>query len=130
MLNDFAEGIKSYYGIDFYKRKKWYELMKENSFIKLKQDSSSNLINNIPQNTNLFISQSAIEHFKFDIKYFNQLKYFINHSNKNIIQIHLFPSPACLWLYLYHGVRQYNLNSILEIINIFSTTKSYFRIYL
>ena len=129
MLNDFAKGIKSYCGIDFYKRDKWDELMKENSFIKLKQDSSSNIKNNIPQNTNLFMSQSAIEHFNFDLKYFNQLKCFINNSNKNIIQIHLFPSPACLWLYLYHGVRQYNLNSILKIINIFSTTKSYFRIY-
>ena len=82
MLNEFAEGIESYYGIDFYKREKWDELMKENSFIKLKQDSSSNLINNIPQNTNFFMSQSAIEHFNYDLNYFNQLKNFVNISNK------------------------------------------------
>ncbi len=125
MINKFSNGIKSYFGIDFYPRKDWNKTMKDNPFIVLKRSSSSNIRNLIPSNTNLIITQSAIEHFRYDLQYFHQIKEFINKTNKNILQIHLFPSPACLWLYLFHGYRQYNLYNIKKIIKIFEDDKNY-----
>ncbi len=134
-INQFSGGINSYKGIDFKQRERkgdypgWDGLMNQNSFISLKQESSSNVIDHITKESNLLISQSAIEHFNYDLEYFHQLDNFIRKSNNSIIQIHLFPSPACLWLYLLHGVRQYNFRSILKIAKIFESAKSYFRIY-
>ena len=128
-LNRFINSINSYVGIDFCKRDKWQKLMNQNPFIKLIENSSSNISEFIDNETNLFITQSAIEHFNYDLEYFHQIKKFIDEKQKNIIQIHLFPSPVCLWLYLFHGVRQYNFKSILKIIDIFKSTNSYFRIY-
>ena len=103
--------------------------MNELHFVKLYKNSSSNISQLIDQKTNLFITQSAIEHFENDLTYFEQIESYISNSKKNTIQIHLFPSPICLWLVLMHGVRQYNLRSISKIIDIFKSTDSYFRIY-
>ena len=128
-LNSFINDINSYLGIDFYKRDNWQQLMNHNSFIKLIENSSSNISEFIDKETNLFITQSAIEHFNYDLEYFQQIKIFIEKKKTNIIQIHLFPSPVCLWLYLFHGVRQYNFRAIMQIIDIFKSTNSYFRIY-
>ena len=128
-LKKFINDINSYVGIDFYKRENWQKLMDQNSFITLIENSSSNIFEFIDNETNLFITQSAIEHFDYDLEYFQQIKKFIDKKKTNIIQIHLFPSPACLWLYFFHGVRQYNFRSIMQIIDIFQSTNSYFRIY-
>jgi len=125
LINNFSKGIESYLGIDFYPRKNWEEIMTNNPYIYLKKSSASNIRKLIPKNTNLIITQSAIEHFKDDLEYFYQIKEYINESKRNIIQIHLFPSPACLWLYLFHGYRQYNLKNIQKIIKIFQEEKSY-----
>ena len=128
-LNKLINNMNSYVGIDFCKRDNWEKLMDKNSFITLIENSSSNISEFINKETNLFITQSAIEHFNYDLEYFQQIKTFIDKNKKNIIQIHLFPSPVCLWLYLFHGVRQYNFRAIMQIIDIFKTTNSYFRIY-
>ena len=129
-INDFAlNRINSYYGIDFKARDNWNQIMTNNPFIFLKESSSSNVKNLIPKNTNFIMTQSAIEHFSKDLEYFYQIKDFIEEGKRNIIQIHLFPSPACLWLYLFHGYRQYNLNSINKIIKIFKEQKCYYKIF-
>ena len=75
--------------------------MNQNPFITLIENSSSNISEFIDNETNLFITQSAIEHFNYDLEYFEQIKTFIDKKQKNIIQIHLFPSPVSLWLYLF-----------------------------
>ena len=128
-LNKLINNMNSYVGIDFHKRDNWQKLMNQNSFITLIENSSSNISEFVDKETNLFITQSAIEHFNYDLEYFQQIKKFIDKNKTNIIQIHLFPSPACLWLYLFHGVRQYNFRAIMQIIDIFKSTNSYFRIY-
>ena len=128
-LNKLINNMNSYVGIDFHKRDNWQKLMNQNSFITLIENSSSNISEFVDKETNLFITQSAIEHFNYDLEYFQQIKKFIDKNKTNIIQIHLFPSPACLWLYLFHGVRQYNFRAIMQIIDIFKSTNSYFRSY-
>lgn len=129
-LNKYWDGINSYLGIDNFYNQNWDSLNKKYDFVKFLKISYLNIYKFIPKKTNIFISQSAIEHFHYDLEYFNQINKFIKSKKKNIIQIHLFPSPACLWLYLFHGFRQYNLRSILEIIDIFKNSTTYFKIYL
>lgn len=129
MLNHFANGINSYKGIDFKERSSWSGLMKKYKFLSFEESSSSNVEKLFKKDSNLLITQSAIEHFDKDLEYFYQIRNLIKKSKNNILQIHLFPSPACLWLYLFHGIRQYNINSINKIVSIFNNTKSYIRIY-
>ena len=49
--------INSYVGIDFYKRDNWQQLMNQNSFITLIENSSSNISEFVDKETNLFITQ-------------------------------------------------------------------------
>lgn len=119
IINNFSEGINSYKGVDTYKHDIWLELAKQYPFLSYKQQKADKIIDDIPGNTNLFITQSAIEHFKYDLSYFLQLKQYIKRNKRNTIQIHLFPAPPSLWLYLLHGVRQYNYRSIKKIVDIF-----------
>ena len=48
--------------------------MDQNSFITFIENSSSNIFEFIDNETNLFITQSAIEHFNYDLEYFQQIK--------------------------------------------------------
>ena len=71
-LKSFINDINSYLGIDFYKKDNWQQLMDQNSFIKLIENSSSKISEFFDKETNLFITQSAIEHFNYDLEYFNK----------------------------------------------------------
>ena len=86
------------------------------SFHKL---DSANISDYIPDDTNLFISQSSIEHFENDLTYFRHIREFVRRTAKSVMQIHLFPSPACLKLHWLHGVRQYTPRTISLITRLF-----------
>ena len=124
-LNDFAQGITAYFGVDLSQHEEWKNTMHENAFITLKQQTSNDILDSIPNETNFFMSQSAIEHFEHDLLYFEQIKNFIDKSKKNIIQIHLFPSAACLKLFPWHGVRQYTPRTISTIVQLFDSPNVY-----
>ena len=68
---------------------------------------------------NLIITQSALEHFKYDLKFFEIIQKKIS-TKKKIIQIHLVPSYTSLFTYLCHGYRHYNVNSISRITRLFN----------
>jgi hypothetical protein len=124
-INDFAKGISQYVGVDYYFQKQWEELMNKHTFVTMRQHCSNDILDVIPNNTNFFITQSAIEHFEDDLLYFLQVKKFIERTNSNIIQVHLFPSAACLKLYPWHGVRQYTPRTILRITKLFNSPNAY-----
>ena len=124
-LNDFAEGISTYFGVDFSPRKEWENTMREYKFITMKQQNSNDILDVIPNKTNFFMTQSAIEHFENDLLYFKQLRDFIDKTNNNTIQVHLFPSAACLKLFLWHGVRQYTPRTISTIVQLFNSPNTY-----
>jgi len=123
-INDFAKGISKYCGVDSYQHKEW-EFIREYDFITMKQLNSNNILEEIPNETNFFMSQSAIEHFENDLLYFDQIKTFINKTGNNTIQVHLFPSAACLKLYRLHGVRQYTPKTISTIVQLFNSKNTY-----
>jgi hypothetical protein len=121
--------IHKYRGLDVNKNKNWSEVEQEFHNLDFKVADSQKLIEHIPEETNLFISQSAIEHFDNDLMYFFQIKDFIKQTKNNTIQIHIFPSSACLKKYLWHGVRQYTPRTISKIVDIFNDRNSYSVLY-
>jgi hypothetical protein len=68
---------------------------------------------------NLIVTQSALEHFEHDLIFFRQVADEATISGAPMLQIHLLPSPACLWLYLWHGYRQYSHRRLEEIAALF-----------
>lgn len=112
-LQDFSHhSITSYTGIDIAYNENWDVLKEKYPEVQFQKLDSNDIQTAIPQNTNLIVSQSALEHFEQDITFFDQICTFIKQAAKNVIQIHLLPSSACLALYGFHGVRQYTLRSV------------------
>jgi hypothetical protein len=112
--------IDSYYGIDLHENNNWQVLMEKHKNIKFRRLDSALIIDYIPAETNFFLTQSALEHFDYDLLYFRQLHDFIQKESKDIIQVHLMPSSVCLWKYLFHGVRQYTPRTISKITRMFN----------
>ncbi|MBM3519040.1 MAG: hypothetical protein FJX56_14490 [Alphaproteobacteria bacterium] len=61
----------------------------------------------IAPDDNFFFSQSAAEHIPNDLDYFAAVAGACARSDGPTLQIHYLPAPACLRLYLFHGLRQY-----------------------
>lgn len=111
--------IASYTGIDLYKNDNWLNLEKKYSNFRFHQHKASDILGHIPEETNFFMSQSAIEHFNEDLLYFRQIRDYVLFYQKSVIQVHLFPSSSCLRLYLFHGVRQYTPRTVSKITKLF-----------
>jgi hypothetical protein len=70
-LIDFSNDmISSYLGIDIRDRESWNDIMGKHSSIILKKGHSNDILSYIPEETNVFITQSAIEHFDNDLLFF------------------------------------------------------------
>lgn len=111
--------IAKYVGVDIEPRAQWESIRAAYTKISLMQSDAAGIRDCIPAETNFFVTQSAIEHFKKDLLYFKQIRDFIVNKKTSIVQVHLLPAPACLKLYGLHGVRQYPLHAIGRIVNIF-----------
>jgi SAM-dependent methyltransferase len=112
--------ISSYTGIDTHQSANWKILKDKYPNFKFAKGDSSNIYHLIPEKINFFMSQSALEHFPKDLLYFERIKEFTEKKKQPVIQVHLFPSAACLDLYKYHGFRQYTPRTISKITRIFS----------
>ena len=111
--------ISSYTGIDLQESSKWKNY-KNASFLKLDIDKNiDNLESFFPEKRNFFMSQSALEHIKYDLEIFAQIKKYILKNKKPVTQIHLVPAPESLNLYGPHGYRQYGEKALNKIINLF-----------
>ena len=111
--------INSYTGIDMISHSNWASLMDVNNSFNFYMCDYINLENYLKENTNLFITQSSIEHFRYDITFFNYINSFIEKNKRSTIQIHIFPSAPCLRLYGFHGYRQYTKRKASIIFDIF-----------
>jgi hypothetical protein len=115
--------VRSYTGVDAKRRPNWDELERKFPRFRFIESRSTNILPIIPPGTNLFISQSAIEHFDGDLAFFEQIRDYTAGcvmSGKPVMQIHLFPAAASLPLYLFHGLRQYTPRTISKITRLFS----------
>ncbi len=91
-----------YIGIDIQKKK-----IKTEKNFKFFLDSAYN-VDHYLNKVNFLFTQSAIEHFKYDLIFFKKISKFLNKNKKKFIQIHLFPAESTLYTYLFHGYRHYN----------------------
>lgn len=121
-INDASGGIASYTGIDAKEKPNWKELQEKYPNFKLIQSRSMDIRSLIPANTNLFITQSAIEHFDEDLSLFEQIRDHISRTDKPVIQVHIFPAARALPLYLFHGIRQYTPRTISKITRMFDAS--------
>jgi len=124
LVNFSNNNISGYKGIDIYENENWAKLEKKYSFFRFEKFDGINITKNIPKDTNFFMTQSAIEHFDEDLDFFKQIKDYIISFKNNVIQIHLFPSKVCLYLYRYHGARQYTPRTISKVTKLFKDFSS------
>ena len=110
----------NYFGIDI-KRKNFVE----NAHKKFILDEAEN-IDKYLENVNFLFTQSAIEHFKNDLIFFNKISNHTNQIDKKFIQVHLFPSDKCLFTYLFHGYRHYNFRMISKLVKNFKNNHKLF----
>lgn len=115
--------IASYTGIDAKRRPNWAELEKKYPHFHFIESRSSDILPLIPQGTNLFITQSAIEHFDEDLVFFEKIREYAGKAAFPVMQIHLFPGGATLPLYLFHGLRQYTPRTVSKITRLFPEAK-------
>ncbi len=115
--------IKKYQGFDVVKYKNWNKIQNKNH--QFKKFNGINFENIISKNNNLFLSQSCLEHVKYDLKFFHDIKKKVNKSKKKVISIHCLPSPFCLFTYLTHGYRQYNLENLNKISKILGSKNTF-----
>lgn len=109
--------VARYVGLDVYEHPSWStSTLPSRAFHRF---NGRSIAPHIPADTNFFMSQSAIEHFRNDRKYFQEIKQFIDTHPRPIIQVHLFPSAACMKLYGRHGYRQYTPRTVTRITGLF-----------
>lgn len=114
-----AGAIEQYTGTDVQAGSRWPELMSGDPRLRFFTSKAEDFRALIPAATNVFVSQSAIEHFDEDLVYFDQIRDFIAAARHPVIQIHLVPSQACLLLYHFHGVRQYTPRTLSRVTRLF-----------
>jgi hypothetical protein len=126
-INDASGGaVVSYTGIDAKEKPNWPELQAEHPNFHLIKSTSSDIRPLIPRETNLFITQSAIEHFDEDLVFFERVREYINKTDRPVIQVHLFPAAATLPLYIFHGIRQYTPKNVSKITRLFDDSSKFF----
>lgn len=109
--------VRRYVGLDVYEHPSWStSTSPRRAFHRF---NGRSIATHIPPETNFFMSQSAIEHFPNDRRYFEDLKHFIESQTRPVLQVHLFPSMACLNLYGRHGYRQYTPRTVSRITRMF-----------
>lgn len=101
----------SYTGLDIYKNDKYPA---EFNHICAKAENVSQYIN---KKINFVISQSALEHIEKDTFVIEEITKKLYENNTPFIQIHMVPASKCLWLYLWHGYRQYSKKNLSNISN-------------
>lgn len=111
--------LTSYMGLDVSQHDNWSVVTNTYRNFRFRKADSADISAYIPDEANFFISQSAIEHFEQDLLYFEQIRKFARNTSKSIIQVHLFPSSACLKLFLLHGVRQYTPRTVSKVAHLF-----------
>lgn len=123
-VNGLVGGVSSYHGIDITKQSEWESVKESGLPVNFYVGDVAQVNDFIPKEANLFVSQSSLEHFPDDLDFFRQISEHIRTTSNNVIQIHLFPSSACLRLYRFHGLRQYTPRTVAKFAKMFSNSYS------
>jgi SAM-dependent methyltransferase len=127
-LNDFAnDSLNKYYGIDINTYENW-KILLEHSPEYYSFNNIKNNINNLEifDSANLIISQSSMEHIENDLEYFRNIHKYTQGKTDPVIQIHLIPASEALYIYPFHGIRQYTIRKISKITRLFDEHSSFY----
>jgi SAM-dependent methyltransferase len=113
-----AGGLDAYLGLDVKPHEKWDELRDET--VRFGTYDGTSLAGQIPHETSLVVSQSAIEHFDDDLSVLEDVARFAAPLGRPLLQIHLAPASSALHLYPWHGVRQYTPRTLSKLSRLFS----------
>lgn len=120
-LNTCSNGnVTRYVGLDVYEHPSWSTSTSPNR--EFHRFNGRSIAPHIPPETNFFMSQSAIEHFPNDRRYFEDVQKFVDSQTRPLLQVYLFPSAACADLYGRHGYRQYTPRTVSRITRLFPTS--------
>jgi hypothetical protein len=111
--------IASYTGTDLHLHFPWTALATGDARLHFYASRAETFRDSVPAGTNMFISQSAAEHFDEDLVFFEQIRDYVRAAPGPVLQIHLVPSQACLLLYHLHGVRQYTPRTLSRVTRLF-----------
>lgn len=128
-INALIGGFSNYHGLDIIEQPEWAELKQSGLPVTFDIGDAARVKDFIPKDANLFVSQSSLEHFPNDLDFFRQIRDHVNMTSNNVIQIHLFPSGACLRLYGFHGLRQYTPRTVTKFAKMFASSNSYSVLY-
>ena len=96
----------SYSGLDIYKNKNWPIRFTHHL------DDAVNSHKYFTSNTNFIVSQSSLEHIKEDLESLTNVTDYFLSNKRQFLQIHLIPAKSSLFLYLWHGWRQYSKSNL------------------
>jgi 2-polyprenyl-3-methyl-5-hydroxy-6-metoxy-1,4-benzoquinol methylase len=116
--------LNSYHGIDIQEHEQWRECSKLNGKLSYSIAGVED-INKTYNAQGLIISQSVLEHIPNDRKLIEDVCNIAMSTKSRIIQIHLIPSSACYYKYLWHGYRQYTPKNIEKILKNVKNSKCY-----
>jgi hypothetical protein len=100
-----GESFDGYTGLDIYKHADFPP-----AFTHI-NDKAENIRDYIDDH-NLIVSQSALEHIEDDVGVLVSSVIAQKALGKPFLQIHLLPASSCLFLYLWHGWRQYSIKNL------------------
>jgi hypothetical protein len=100
-----TSNFNSYTGLDIYKNKKFPNRF--NHIIDMAENADKHI-----NGHNLITSQSALEHIEHDFEALSKITNKLSKLKKPFLQIHLVPAASCLWLYFWHGWRQYSKKNL------------------
>jgi hypothetical protein len=112
--------LTRYTGVDPTPHKNWANLSQQHPWITFTAASAHTIHEAIPAGTNLIVSQSTLEHIDYDLQFFEQVRDYTVAAKHPVIQLHTFPSAACLSLYVWHGLRQYTPRTVSTLFSLFS----------
>ncbi len=101
----------SYTGLDIYKNDKYPSEFEHIC------DRAKNISKYLTKKINFVMSQSALEHIENDTFVIEEITKKLNENNSPFVQIHIVPASISLWIYLWHGYRQYSLKNLSSISN-------------
>ena len=113
-----GERIATYTGLDVRPNSTWETLASTHAGFRFCVGDAQNVHDFLTPNTNLIVSQSALEHVPDDFRLFRSLNRFLSTTTRRILQIHLLPSQGCLRLYRFHGFRQYTARRLSSLIRL------------
>jgi len=117
---DWSQGkVNKYTGLDIKEHPNWSKLKQQSNF-SFQKFSGQSIMDCLPEDTNVIVSQSALEHIPTDWLFLKEIRDHLQKTKKRLVQIHLMPAKACLPLYIPHGIRQYTPRTVSKFTKLFN----------